>query len=770
MYSSYFYNKDFQIKPYLSERIHNKTNSNKRHSDSLNCLFNCSKFRITLYITQKPFNGKDNIFYVQKGEKFSPLFFYDIPSNIVIDEMQSKNESQKLLNNSQNIKTENEIIDKYEQNKKHKMLLFKYITFPLKNINKENNENKISTLIILDNGENDIISNFSTNSSYLDHQTCCISLQIKNTNNCDFLFSLSDIKDCKEIKIKLNGTVHEQDLFDKEIICYLSPELIEDSIRKRMEKYSNNDNIEDLLGKYFFTKLNDINNNNIGILFSLKKKNEKSKSDYDKEYLKSDRYLINKIFLFIDIWLNDNDKKQINTISSTMSSSYMILNNKLDEKDINNKNNNFYYYPNHPYFSYPNYYYNKNNSEYEINNEFNKKFNEINNSTSNIILNDINKIYLDNKKITFNNNYPIMNSNNIYNSNYDISLKKDNEYDNYYYNKETELNSLFNLMKQMELNNIYTDPELFSGTNNYKSGVLNYQEKLNKNFIETESEKSNYSLSNNQINKNIFIKRTLFINMNEELMRKLFEKYEQDKCISNYTIVKNMLDISINLDLNKIKLMDFFDIFHNANQLFLNIPFITKNGKLFMNCFSPTLSSMLLVLKINNKIKKDIKNNCKKFKGFRAETFEKNKKIMQLEFEEIKPIHKRELLYIKISKIKKILGEAKLKYKNILVKNSYFSILWSVTNNVENKSSFLAYYSFDFKLIGILILKLNYNNWMSPFSYKLDYYHDYKSEYEKNVQNVKKMFEELPIDKDDQHCDKYFKYDYYNYLKSNKTK
>ena len=66
--------------------------------------------------------------------------------------MKSKNKTQKLINNSQNIKTENEIIDKYEQNKKHKMLLFKYITFPLKNINKENNENKISTLIILDNG------------------------------------------------------------------------------------------------------------------------------------------------------------------------------------------------------------------------------------------------------------------------------------------------------------------------------------------------------------------------------------------------------------------------------------------------------------------------------------------------------------------------------------------------------------------------------------------------------------------------------------------
>ena len=92
-----------------------------------------------------------------------------------------------------------------------------------------------------------------------------------------------------------------------------------------------------------------------------------------------------------------------------------------------------------------------------------------------------------------------------------------------------------------------------------------------------------------------------------------------------------------------------------------------------------------------------------------------------------------------------------------------------MANNLDIKSSFLTYYAFDFKLIGILILNLNYNHWMTPFSYKLVNYHDYKIEYEKNVENVKKMFKDLPIDKEDDHCDKYFKYDYYNYLRSNKT-
>jgi hypothetical protein len=362
----------------------------------------------------------------------------------------------------------------------------------------------------------------------------------------------------------------------------------------------------------------------------------------------------------------------------------------------------------------------------------------------------------------------------------DFFFKPDYDDFNYYYDKESELNNLFNLVRKIEKINTYREPEIFFDTNDIKSDVLYCQENLNKininlgNKFENKSYNS-YTIDDNQFNDNIFINRTLFINMNEELMRKLFEKYEQDKCISNYTIVKNMLDINMNFNTNdqknllNTKLVDFFDLFHNANQLNLNIPYITKKGKLYINCFSPSLSSMILVIKTNKKVQREIKKNIKKFRGFTAETQEKNKNIIKLEFEEIKPIYQRELLYKKISKIKRILGETNLRNKNVLIKNSYFSILWSVTNNLDVKSSFLAYYTFDFKLIGILIMNLNYNHWMTPFSYKLVNYHDYKIEYEKNVENVKKMLKDLPIDKDDDHCDKYFKYDYYNYLKSNKT-
>ena len=784
MNSPFLNENNFEIKEFISKEINKKSTCNKKHSDSLNCLINCAEFRVTLHITQKPYNGKDNIYFIQK-DKFSPLFFYDIPSNKIMDEIQFKNEAQKLLNYTSKIKTENDIIDKYEQNRKNKMLLFNYIKFPLINTNSENNDNKLSTLIILDNGVNDFISNFSTDSSFVYHQTCCISLTIRNVNNCDYLFSLADIKDCKEIKIRLNGTVHEQPLFDKEIICYLSHELIDKSIKERMEIYNNSDNIENLLGKYFFTKLNDENYNNIGILFSLKKKSENSKLQYDKDYLKTDRYLINKIFLFMDMWLNDNNNKsnKHKTTSSTNTSSHMIFNYNYKFDDKNQYKTNFNFYPNEIDYNYQNNLYNFENRPYnEISNNLINNIDNNEESNSKIVYNDINRIYINNRKKLFD-NYDICESMDYsYNTDfnkYDYSLSDYNfklDYSNFndnYNEKTSDLNILFRLLENYQKYKESEEPKISQESDDNINNLYHLKEKEYDNSI-----KDNHCISEKENEKNIFVKRTLFINMNEELLRKLFEQFEEDKCISNYTIAKNMLDINMNLDSNKekmllkTKLTDFFDIFHNPNKLWLNIPFIDSRGKLYMNCFSPTLSSMLLVIKKNKEIKtclKNIKLKCKKYRGFSYDTYDQNKKLFKIEFEEIKPLHNREILYKKIGKLKKIIGDTKIRNKDIMIKNSYFSVLWSVKNELNIKSSFLSYYSFDFKLIGILIINLDYNQWMAAFSYKLTNYHDYKTDYEKNVSNVKNMFKNLAIDKDDQHCDNYFKYDYYNYLKSSKN-
>ena len=185
MYSFSNKTEEPELKTTLSQILQDKHKKNKKHLDSLSCLINCTEYKITVHIIQKPGNEKDNLYFVLKGDNFSSLFFYDIASDKVLDNMQKKNEEEKLMNDNQKVNTENEIIDKFEQNKKNIILLFNYIKFPLININSENNNKKISTIIILDNGENDIISNYSTISSFINHQTCSVALTINNPNKCD---------------------------------------------------------------------------------------------------------------------------------------------------------------------------------------------------------------------------------------------------------------------------------------------------------------------------------------------------------------------------------------------------------------------------------------------------------------------------------------------------------------------------------------------------------------------------------------------------------
>ena len=737
---------------------------NKKHPDSLHCLINCAEYQVSLHIIPKPGSGKNGIYSIPKIDGPFPLFFYDTPSNKVIDEMQTKNEAQKLFNKTQKIKTENEIFDEYEQYKKNKMLLFRHIQFPLINTNSENNAKKLSSIIILDNGEHDKISTFGTNSSNLYQQTCSIFLAIKNINNCDYLFSLKDIKDSKEIKIRLNGTVHNQKLFDSEIICFISPELITNSIRDRMQKYSNIDNIENLIGKYFFTKLNDNNYNNIGILFSLKKKRENSLLKYDKEYLNSDRYVINRICLFIDMWLTNNNANKQKSVLSTSTSTHMVNNNKFDNKNVDSSNFSNDYDNNNSIYSYNYNYNNIDNQAY--NNMYYNNYNQMNDINSELIYNDINEFYpKETKELYYYNDISKNLNSDDYNCNYSLNdnyIKSGYHLDqnNYHNNKKSHLNILFNLIEKMGYRStISHEPEFILDNN---TDIL---------YINEENEFDSSKNINYNISDNIII--TLFIDTNKEIMGKLFEKYKQDECISNYTIVQNMLDINMNIDTkmiksSKIKLMDFFDIFKNINRLYLNIPFITQEGNLFMNCFSPTLSAMVLLLNINKNIKKNIKNikkKCSEFEGFNAQILEKNKKILKIEFEEIHPSYRREILYNKIVQIKKILGNLKLKYKNVLLENSYFSVLWQVTNNSDIKSSFLTYYSFDFKLIGILIKNLNKKLWLSPFSDKLDKFHDYINDYKNNVQKVKCAIKNMEIDNEN-----YYKSDYYKYLYSDKAK
>jgi hypothetical protein len=259
--------------------------------------------------------------------------------------------------------------------------------------------------------------------------------------------------------------------------------------------------------------------------------------------------------------------------------------------------------------------------------------------------------------------------------------------------------------------------------------------------------------------------KSIFIDIKQKHIKVLFEKYKQDNCISNYTIIKNKLDIYMNVGkekLKKIKLKYFFDCFHNINCLTLNIPYFTKKGKLLIKELSPTLSSMRLVLKVRKKIAKEI--NKQKKENFDIKI---KQNLLKIVYDENKPPHERDLLYNKIEEIKEILGDNKLTFKNVLYEKSYFCILWSITNSYMINSSFLAYYSFNFKLIGICIIKLNWKQWLSSFSYDINNFNDYKEEYNKNIENIKEYFKNLAIDKEDGYYKNFYTHDYIQYIHTN---
>ena len=117
------------------------------------------------------------------------------------------------------------------------------------------------------------------------------------------------------------------------------------------------------------------------------------------------------------------------------------------------------------------------------------------------------------------------------------------------------------------------------------------------------------------INKKTTLK-SLHLNLNNEFIEKIFEKYKQDNYISNYTILRNKIDFNISVDMEKqknVKLLYFFDCFKDINRLSLDIPFIYEKEKLLINKFNPTLSSMRLLLKTSKKTQKKQKNKKENF-------------------------------------------------------------------------------------------------------------------------------------------------------------
>ena len=705
--------------------------------------------------------------------------------------------------------------------KKSKILLFNHLTFPLKNINTENNISKQSTILILDNGNHDMVSNCSMNSFSTYNDNYCLLFDIHNLKNTNNLFSIKDIKDSKEIKLKFNSSIHDQQLFKNDEIFYISPSLIINSIKKRMKKYIkyNDPKIrKNLYNNYFFTQLDSNNANNIGVLFSFKKRKNIENIRLNGDYLMKENYQIIKLFLCLDIWADSNNVHETKDTSKSSSqktfkpeyieeeNSYYHINQKdnnylnnyneysfiynnninnnnnyySDVNNNNNYNNNFYnnnyyinnnsiYYNNNnnnTYYNSSNMYYNNNNNNnfYKINNNYNKininntnnnynKFNDYNN-TINKSLSIQNKFdYSSPSSHTSRKKYSSNNSSN-YSS---IENKFDNINPSFQNNKKKPENKFEN-MEYLEGHTIEEYYEVNYLLNNVKD------EKNNSENHENSSKSSEKEVNKEKTNEEL--KKSTFLDLRQKYIKEIYEKYKQDNCLSNYSIVKSKLDIDMNVDkeqLKKIKLKYFFDCFKDINCLSLNIPYINKKGKNLMNEFNPTLSSMRLVLKTNKKIANKI--NKQKKDNYNITIIDEN--LVKIEYDENKPVYQRDLLYSKLDEIKEIIKDTKLTFENVLIDKSYFCVLWNITDSFSFSSSFLAYYSFDLKLIGICIIKLNMEDWLSSFSYDISNYKDYNQEYKTNISKIKDWFNNLALEKEDGHNLFYFTHDYIHYLQNN---
>ena len=259
----------------------------------------------------------------------------------------------------------------------------------------------------------------------------------------------------------------------------------------------------------------------------------------------------------------------------------------------------------------------------------------------------------------------------------------------------------------------------------------------------------------------------IYINLktSNEFIKELFKAYSEEDCLCNYLLFEKYIDISNNIDNKKLKnitLYDYFDIFKEVSFLCLDVPYIDKRGNVIYNIFNPTLSSMVLLIKSKKEIEESINKKYMK-ENFTAYSLPDD--YIKVEFDETNPPYNRDIIDSKIKIVHKMIGQKKIKLDKIDKDKSYFCILWTPADTYKINTSFLSYYTFDFKLIGILIIKRNDYNWFSSFSIGNNNIKDFKTDYLNKVNKVENFLKKCyQINGDNNIERKFYSYDYKRYI------
>ena len=274
---------------------------------------------------------------------------------------------------------------------------------------------------------------------------------------------------------------------------------------------------------------------------------------------------------------------------------------------------------------------------------------------------------------------------------------------------------------------------------------------------------TDFSYKNNSINyeKPKNPEDRIILKKPNEFVKELFKVYGENNSLCNFLLFEKNIDINMNLDKNIVKkmtLFEYFNCFNEASSLCLNIPFLDKKGNINQIIFNPTLSSMSLILK-NKKIREENID-----KNYLKENFTVNfisDDLIKIEFDETNPPYNRDIIESKINIIHKLLGQKKILLDKVVKDKSYFSILWTPADTYKIKSSFLSFYSFDFKLIGTLIIKIDDYTWFTTFCIDNNNYKDFKKEYINKINIVENFIKKCKNINDGDNSDhKLFSHDY----------
>ena len=264
----------------------------------------------------------------------------------------------------------------------------------------------------------------------------------------------------------------------------------------------------------------------------------------------------------------------------------------------------------------------------------------------------------------------------------------------------------------------------------------------------------NYEKQKNSENRIILKKPNEFVN-------ELFKAFGEKNSLCNFSLFEKNIDINMNIDKNtlkKITLQEYFECFNEASFLCLNIPYLDKKANVSYNIFNPTLSSMNLIVK-SKKIKEENLN-----KKYLKDNFSINfisDDLIKIEFDETNPPYNRDIIETKINIVHKLLGQKKILLENIDKDKSYFSILWTPADTYKIKCSFLSFYTFDFKLVGTLILKIDEYSWFLTFCNNMNNYKDFKKDYLNKINIVEAFIKKCKgIDDGDNLSHKLFSHDY----------